>query len=225
MKRVAATVLTVAALVVATAVPSVSPVGAQDGLPPYASRITKLTMQQRADMIGVVWRPGCPVALSNLRSVRVRYVTPAGTSADGVVVVHRRVSRAMVRVFERLYDTRFPIAGITPIEEYAGDDDASVIANNTSAFNCRNVEGTDRWSQHAYGTAIDINPMWNPYVRSDGTTKLAECRPFLDRSRTDVPGYITADGPVLAAFIAEGWGWGGFWRTSKDYQHFSQNGR
>jgi hypothetical protein len=216
-----AAVATMVALVLA-----VIPAGADaQTLPPYASRISRLSMQQRADMIGVVWEPGCPLSLSNLRSVRVRYVTPAGSSADGVLVVHRRVARAMTRVFERLYDARFPVAGIIPIEAYGGDDDASVVANNTSAFNCRTVEGTNRWSQHAYGTAVDINPMWNPYVRSDGTTKLAECQPFLDRARTDVPGYITADGPVVAAFTAEGWGWGGAWRSSKDYQHFSQNGR
>ncbi|HJU48893.1 MAG TPA: M15 family metallopeptidase, partial [Gaiellaceae bacterium] len=95
---------------------------------------------------------------------------------------------------------------------------------NTSAFNCRFVEGTRRWSQHAYGRALDINPIENPYVTSAGTTAHAASRAYL-RRRPARAGMAVEGGVLVRAFDAIGWGWGGRWRGDKDYQHFSQTGR
>jgi hypothetical protein len=104
------------------------------------------------------------------------------------------------------------------------DDFASIEADNTSAFNCRLRTGsTTEFSQHSYGTAIDLNPLRNPYVGTSGTTSHPASVPYLERSPR--PGVITGDGPVVAAFREIGWSWGGDWSTVKDYQHFSLSGR
>ena len=122
-----------------------------------------------------------------------------------------------------LYAQRFPIERMQPIDVYGGDDNRSISANNTSAFNCRAVTGGTGWSEHAYGRAIDVNPFVNPYVK--GTTVLPpEAAPYADRSRRD-PGMIHAGDPVVQAFLARGWKWGGYWTSLKDYQHFSTTGR
>jgi hypothetical protein len=99
------------------------------------------------------------------------------------------------------------------VEKFGGSDEASMAADNTSAFNCRRIAGTSRWSEHAYGRAIDINPVENPHVTA-----------AIDRSQLR-PGMIVADDVVVKAFAAIGWSWGGTWRSSKDYQHFSATGR
>jgi hypothetical protein len=109
------------------------------------------------------------------------------------------------------------------VDRYGGNDNRSMRADNTSAFNCRRVAGTTRWSEHAYGRAIDINPVENPYVRSDGSVSPRRGRPYADRSR-HARGMIHARDATVRAFHRVGWGWGGYWRSSKDYQHFSASG-
>jgi hypothetical protein len=105
---------------------------------------------------------------------------------------------------------------------YQGSDPRSTNADNTSAFNCRLVDGTNDWSMHAYGLAVDINPCENVYIEN-GYIDPPRCKANADRSR-HVPGLIHAGGLVTRAFAAIGWGWGGSWVTPKDYQHFSSNG-
>ena len=110
-----------------------------------------------------------------------------------------------------------------PIEAYGGSDFASIEADNTSSFNCRNATGSSHWSEHAYGQAIDLNPLENPYV-SGGTTSHPGSRRYLDRSRR-LKGMVHAGDTVVRAFASVGWGWGGSWVGTKDYQHFSASGR
>ena len=136
----------------------------------------------------------------------------------------RALAAALVGVFRRLYAARFPIRRMRPIDAYGGSDFRSIEADNTSAFNCRRVEGTSRWSNHAYGRAIDVNPIENPYVSSRGTTSHPASRQYLDRRRTR-PGMATRGGALVRAFQAARWGWGGDWSGAHDYQHFSANGR
>jgi len=112
---------------------------------------------------------------------------------------------------------------MTPVDAYGGSDFRSIEADNTSAFNCRYVEGTTRWSEHAYGRAIDVNPIENPYV-SGGRTSHPASRTYVDRSRRR-PGMAYERGALVRAFDAIGWGWGGRWTSVKDYQHFSASGR
>lgn len=175
-------------------------------------------------MTGVSWEEGCPVGLDMLRLVTVDYWGFDGGIHRGELVVHVDHTAALLSVFGVLFEARFPIAQVRLIEDFGGDDDASMAANNTSAFNCRRAAGSQRWSEHAFGAAIDINPVQNPYVTSSGEVMPLEGRRFLNRSAS-VRGMILADGVVVEAFAAIGWAWGGSWASSKDYQHFSAAGR
>lgn len=194
------------------------PVGAP--VPTFSSTITTVS---GADL-GASWRPGCPVAPADLRRVRVSYWDYAGAPRQGDLILHRDVASNVAAAFAHLYDQRFQIARITPVSVFDGDDDASMAANNTSAFNCRPVAGTSTWSEHAHGRAIDINPIQNPYVSSSGSVDPPAGAPWADRSHR-VPGMVHFDGPVVRAFAFIGWRWGGRWTSVKDYQHLSLSGR
>jgi len=113
---------------------------------------------------------------------------------------------------------------MVPVDVYHGSDYASIQADNTSAFNCRNATGSSSWSEHAFGLAVDLNPCENPYVAADGFEAHKACRAYVDRD-LHVPGLIHAGGKVVQAFASVGWGWGGTWHGAVDYQHFSANGR
>jgi D-alanyl-D-alanine carboxypeptidase len=179
----------------------------------------------RERIVGSSWHEGCPVGLGKLRLLRVDYWGFDDASHRGRLVVNRRFDDEIIAVMRRLYRLRYPIRRMRLIDRYGADDRRSMAADNTSAFNCRFVAGTDRWSMHAYGLAIDLNPVENPYV-SDGHVSPPEGEPYADRSR-DAPGMVHAGDPVVKAFERlAGWEWGGAWPGStKDYQHFSANGR
>ena len=166
------------------------------------------------------YRAGCPVGPSQLRTVVVSYRGFDGTPHVGRVVVAKRVAPGLVSVFRTLWRAKFPIRRLEPVSAYGGSDDASMAADNTSAFNCRFVGGTSRWSMHAYGEAIDVNPVENPYVRGS-TVSPAAGRAYLDRGRVR-RGMAVRDGVLVRAFAAAGWKWGA---SFGDYQHFSTTGR
>jgi hypothetical protein len=175
-------------------------------------------------MTGVSWRPGCPVPLRDLRVVRATHRGFDGRDRSGALVVHRDVAQGVLGVLRRLYAEGFPIRRMTPIDAFGGSDFRSIEADNTSAFNCRYVDGTTRWSEHAYGRAIDVNPVENPYVTSAGTTSHPRSVPYLDRTPYR-QGMAVEGGALVRAFDAAGWGWGGRWSGAHDYQHFSASGR
>jgi hypothetical protein len=210
------------ALLAATVVGAASP--SERALPPYRGSATTLSPEVRKAMTGVSWRAGCPVGLDDLRVVRARYVGMDGRAHTGRIVVHRDVAAQVVAVLRRLYAARFPIRRMVPVDAYGGSDFRSIEADNTSAFNCRYVDGTSRWSEHAYGRAIDLNPIENPYVTSGGTTSHRASRPYVRRAPYR-PGMAVEGGVVVRAFDAAGWGWGGRWSGARDYQHFSASGR
>ncbi|WP_217913398.1 M15 family metallopeptidase [Miltoncostaea marina] len=193
-----------------------------DRLPPYRATVRLLTPAERADMTPGVWRRGCPVGLGALRHVSVPFVGFGGRPRRGALVVHSGAARDVVAVFRELYRARFPIRRMRPIQAYGGDDFRSIEADNTSAFNCRPATGSRRWSQHAYGRAIDLNPLENPYV-SGGRTSHRRSVPYLDRSRAR-RGMIRDGGVVVRAFERRGWEWGGRWSGVRDYQHISADG-
>jgi hypothetical protein len=169
------------------------------------------------------WRPGCPVPLWRLRYLRVSFWGFDGKASLGELVVRKSQAWPVVRAFRKLFRARFPIRRMRLVDEYGADDDASMAANNTSGFNCRRVTGGSSWSEHAYGRAIDINPIQNPYVRG-GTVLPPAGRRYLNRKRW-AKGMIHGGDVVVRAFAAIGWEWGGHWRSLKDYQHFSLTGR
>ena len=166
------------------------------------------------------YHAGCPVGPAQLRTVEVSYWDFAGEPKVGRIVVARRVADDVVDVFRQLWTKRFPIRRLQPISTYRGDDEASMAADNTSGFNCRFVAGTKHWSMHAYGEAIDVNTVENPYVRGS-TVKPPAGRAFLDRSRYR-RGMAVPGGVLVRAFASVGWKWGA---SFGDYQHFSTTGR
>ena len=187
-----------------------------------APRFTATVSPVRWADVRFSYRAGCPVAPPALRLVRLSYWGFDGRAHTGAIVVNRSVARDVVVVFRRLYAARFPIRRMIPVSAYRGSDDASMAADNTSGFNCRPVEGTSRWSMHAYGLAIDVNPVENPYVLG-GRVRPPAGRLYVDRTRYR-PGMALAGGVLVRAFAAVGWRWGGRWTGSPDYQHFSTSG-
>ena len=166
------------------------------------------------------YRDGCPVGPSQLRTVAVSHWGFDGKPSVGRIVVAKRLAPGLVTVFRKLWDARFPIRRLQPVSAYGGDDDRSMAADNTSGFNCRFVGGTSRWSMHAYGEAIDVNPVENPYVRGRTVSPPAG-RAYLDRTRPR-KGMAVQGGTLVRAFAAAGWKWGA---SFGDYQHFSTTGR
>jgi hypothetical protein len=215
------TLLSVAAAlaVVASATPSDT---VSQGASAFRGTIERIDVSQAKRMTGVSWRPGCPVGLRDLRLLRLSHWDFGGRARTGRLVVHRDVAPEMVEVFRDLYAARFPIRRMVPVDAYGGSDFRSIEADNTSAFNCRFVEGTTRWSNHATGTAIDVNPIENPYV-SAGRTAHRASRPYVERTPRR-PGMAYEGGALVRAFDRIRWGWGGRWTSVKDYQHFSASG-
>jgi D-alanyl-D-alanine carboxypeptidase len=189
----------------------------------FHGTIERIDAARARRMTGVSWHRGCPVALRDLRLLTFTHWGFDGEPHAGRLIVHRDVARDVVGAFRTLYADRFPIRRMIPVDAYGASDFRSIEADNTSAFNCRYVEGTTRWSEHAYGRAIDVNPIENPYV-SGGRTSHRASRPYLDRARHR-PGMGYEGGALVRAFDAIGWGWGGRWTSAQDFQHFSASGR
>ena len=189
----------------------------------FRSSVKPIPAEVRAQMKGSSWHPGCPVAIRDLRLVTVTFHRFDRTEKLGRLVVHRRQAAHMVTVMHKLYNVGFRIRRMRLVDAYGADDDRSMDHNNTSAFNCRVVAGTSSWSMHAYGKAIDINPVQNPYVSRSHVSPAAGA-PYADRDQHR-RGMIHGGDAVVRAFSSVGWGWGGYWSGStRDYQHFSTNG-
>lgn len=190
--------------------------------PGFAASVAAIDAGTAARMTAS-WRPGCPVSLKDLRLVTVTHWGFDGRPHQGELVVHADHAEGIRDVFAALFEAGFPIEQVRLVDEFAADDDRSMAANNTSGFNCRRARGSGRWSEHAYGRAIDINPVQNPYLTPSGAVLPPAGRAFLERAGT-TQGLITARGPVVAAFTSIGWRWGGAW-PNPDYQHVSSSGR
>ncbi|MGW9073937.1 M15 family metallopeptidase [Streptomyces yangpuensis] len=211
--------LCAAALACSTqAAPSRAPAGPPDPPVRFTSRVTTVPQVK----LGASHRTGCPVPPDRLRLIRMNHWGFDGRTHVGEMVVHEDAVRPVLHVFERAFEARFPIRRMRVMAEYR--DDAEAMADdNTSAFNCRPVTGDPRrLSQHAWGDAVDINPVENPYVDINGVVHPPNARAHLRRSPAR-PGQIHPGDAVAAAFREVGWQWGGHW-TNPDYQHFSANG-
>ena len=185
--------------------------------PPFAHSVSRVTAAQLPHS----WHRGCPVAPAQLRRLRLRYWGFDQRVHTGALIVNKSALRPLTRVFSRLYAARFPILRMRPIDAYGGSDERSLNADNTAAFNCRYAvaPGPKRWSVHAYGLAVDVNPVENPYLEG-GRVHPRAGRAFLDRSPYR-PGMAVRGGLLVRAFVSAGWLWGGRWTGSPDYQHFS----
>jgi hypothetical protein len=197
-----------------------------DRLPPppagrFRSTVARIGPAVRARM-GATWRPGCPVGLADLRHVTVGFRGFDGRPHTGELVVHERVAAGVVSVFARLWRARFPIEEMRLVTGADLRAHPTGDGNNTAAFVCRAARKQTRWSAHAYGLAVDVNPFQNPYRRGDLVLpELAGA--YLDRANRR-PGMIRPGDVVTAAFAGIGWTWGGGWRSPRDFMHFSATG-
>ncbi len=190
----------------------------------FQGRAEPISTDLHAEMSGSSWHPHprCP-APSALALLRMNHWGMDGLVHHGELVVAAQLADEVLDIFRDIFAVRFPIARMRRIDAYGGDDEASMAANNCSAFNFRFVAGTERLSQHAFGTAIDINPVQNPWVQGDRVLP-PDGRAYLDRDDLR-PGMIARDGPVTAAFLTRGWDWGGLWDDCRDYHHFAKHPR
>lgn len=169
---------------------------------------------------GKSYKEGCRVPLEELRYLTVAHWTPEGTVERGELICNRSIAPDLIDIFRNLYEAGYPIERMRLIDEYGADDVESMLANNTSCFNYRVVAGSNKLSKHALGLAIDINPLYNPYVKG-AVVSPEEGRPYADRTG-DFPMKIDETDLCYQEFVAHGFKWGGSWNSLKDYQHFEK---
>ena len=171
------------------------------------------------------WRSGCPLPPSQLRMIHLTYWGFDSAPHTGAIVVNAVVVSDVVAIFRALYQERFPIFEMVPQDAYEGNDNTAAAADDTSGFNCRYAvtnPPSQSWSVHAFGEAIDVNDVQNPYV--NGSTIIPPAgAAYLNRSEVR-PGMAVPGGQLVAAFASVGWQWGGRWSPGTDYQHFSKTG-
>ena len=186
----------------------------------FHGSIQPLRPPLRTQMAEHRWHRGCPVSLSGLRVVTVSYWGFDGRVRSGRLVVNQAVAAPLLGVFRRLYELRFPIRRMEPVDN-SGDDTSGFDCRNAVPSPCSGGSSTGHWSMHAYGEAVDLNPQENPYVGC-GQTRDKRAVSYMNRSKLR-KGMVTP--AVVAAFRSVGWGWGGSWTGSThDYMHFSATG-
>ena len=159
-----------------------------------------------------------------LRYLRVLHYNKEGQELQGELVCHHSIADDLMDIFLELYKAKYPIERMVLVDEYDADDEASMNANNTSAFNFRRVSGGGNLSRHSEGMAVDINPLYNPLVRQRGDRVRvfpASAAPYIDRTK-DFPYKIEKGDLCYRLFKQHGFTWGGDWKNSKDYQHFEK---
>ncbi len=191
--------------------------------PAFSSSVNPVSQSQRSAMLSTgSWHEGCPVAIGDLRVLSLSFWGFDGGVHTGQLMVNADVATPVVQAFRLMFNAQYPIRRMELVENFSADDEQSMLADNTSAYNCRGVPGSTAWSQHAYGRAVDLNPFENPEVRN-GAVDPPEAARYTNRSLTDV-GVIHPNDTAVRAFASIGWYWGGDWTALKDYQHFSLTG-
>ena len=202
---------------------ALAPVGFQSSIRPLSPQVQNTLKRDGA------WRSGCPVPLSGLRLLTVAHRGWDGKTHTGRLIVNKTAAPALERAFGKLYALHFPIRHLTIADAYGPASERPKDGDISGSFECRQAvpspctggTGTGSWSMHAYGLAVDINPVENPYVGC-GQSRDPKTRPYFDRSRHR-KGMVTRN--VVRAFASVGWGWGGAWTgNTKDYMHFSTTG-
>ena len=175
-------------------------------------------------MEGKSYAKGCTLPRGELRYLRVLHYDKEGQEHTGELVCHHSIADDLLAIFLELYKAKYPIERMVLIDEYDADDEASMQANNTSAFNYRQASGMRTLSKHSTGMAIDINPLYNPLVKHrNGHTRVypSTATPYIDRTK-DFPYKIEKGDLCYRLFKQHGFRWGGDWKNSKDYQHFEK---
>jgi poly-gamma-glutamate synthesis protein (capsule biosynthesis protein) len=194
----------------------------------FHSSIQKITPEIKKRMLkGDSWRKGCPVPLSDLRYIQISHYDFDGVAQTGELIMHKAVANDIVDIFRELYILKYPIYQMGLVSDFSSNDYRSIEADNTSAYNCRNIAGGSKWSKHAYGLAIDINPIENPYHKVDKHSIHAKSLPYEKRTHKALidsqdRAMLLRQDKATQAFIKRGWNWGGDWKYTKDYQHFEK---
>lgn len=192
--------------------------------PAFESSISVIPQEIQKRMMGTSWKTGCPVPLSELSYVRLSYWGFDNQTHIGTLIVNQTLTYEIIEIFHTLYKAHFPIFQMKPAYLFSDRYDESEYANNTLSFYCRpNTSEPGKYSQHSYGRAIDINPLFNPYHK-DNLIIPSVGKKYLDRSIT-IPGMIKKKEIVVTTFANHGWDWGGEWVSRKDYHHFEKRPR
>ena len=173
---------------------------------------------------GKSYKEGCAVPLSELRYLSLLHYDFSGRVVRGEMICHKSIAADLLEIFQALYEAQYPIERIRLIDDYDADDDRSMQANNTSCFNYRQVAGSRKLSKHSRGMAVDINPLYNPCVRTQKgrrTILPKQGKPYVNRQSV-FPHKIDRSDLCYRLFLAHGFRWGGAWRSVKDYQHFEK---
>lgn len=164
------------------------------------------------------------IPLQDLRYVKIRYVDFDGKAQNGELICNQKIAQDLVEIFSELYDRQYPLASVRLVDDFGGDDLASMEADNTSCFNFREVTssggGRHKLSLHAYGLAVDLNPLYNPYVKK-GKILPQSAKPYANRKNAN-PYRIDHEDLAYQLFTSHGFTWGGDWKSLKDYQHFEK---
>ena len=173
---------------------------------------------------GKSYKDDCTVPVSDLRYLHVLHVGFDGQTHEGEIICNKAIAEDLLEIFEALYEAGYQIEKIKLVDEYNAEDEASMADNNSSAFNFRFISHTTKISNHGKGMAIDINPLYNPYIKTvNGNLNIepANSTEYVDRTK-DFPHKIDENDLAYQLFIAHGFSWGGAWSSSKDYQHFEK---
>lgn len=187
--------------------------------------INKYTKQRMIE--GKTWRKNCPVHIKDLRYIRIKHKNFHRSEKMGEMIVHKDVAKEVVEIFRELYNIGYPIRQIRLVSDFAGSDWRSIEADNTSAFNCRKTSTkSGKWSKHAYGKAIDINPIENPFVHKSGKVSHVKSYKYIKRVHKNKSfadkAVLLKNDKAVKIFEKYGWKWGGEFNPYKDYQHFSK---
>ena len=171
---------------------------------------------------GKSYKDDCTVPVSDLRYLHVLHIGFDGESHEGEIICNKYIANDLLVIFEELYEAKYPIEKIRLVDEYDADDEKSMADNNSSSFNFRFISYTKKISKHGYGLAMDINTLYNPYVKTvNGTLSVepANASEYVDRTKA-FPYKIDKSDLAYKLFKEHGFQWGGAWKNSKDYQHF-----
>lgn len=176
-------------------------------------------------MKGKSFKKNCTIPRSDLRYIKVLHKNLQGETMLGEMVCNKAIASDLLVIFQKLYDASYPIERMVLIDSYNADDISSMEANNSSSFNFRFVSGTNKLSKHSEGMAVDINPLYNPYVkkRADGTVVVSpeSATPHVNRKKS-FQYKICRNDLCVKLFKQHGFSWGGDWKSLKDYQHFEK---
>ena len=172
----------------------------------------------RQKIEGVSYHKNDKIKLSDLAYLKVKHINFSGEMCIGELICNKKVAKELLEIFYQLYQSRYPIEKIRLVDEYGADDDKVMSDNNSSCLTYRVIADTNVISMHGLGRAVDINPLYNPYIVGNKVMPGAS-QPYADRSK-NFEHKIDENDLCCKIFTKHGWKWGGHWKNSKDYQHF-----